>query len=115
MARRAPIADCPKATAIVLLGTLMYKSRLVPRILPTLGLIGAPIIFASVIAKYFGLYDELSVWSVVGALPIALWEFSLGVWLTFKGFKTAPITVAMAAENAPVVAGLAHRESVAAK
>ena len=47
----------------VLLGSLMYKSRLVPRWLPVLGLIGAPIIFASVIAKYFGVYDELSVWS----------------------------------------------------
>ena len=47
----------------VLLGSLMYKSGLVPRILPLLGLIGAPIIFASVIAKYFGVYDEQSVWS----------------------------------------------------
>ena len=33
------------------------------------------------------------------ALPIAVWEFSLGLYLTFKGFKaSAPIMVAAAAE-----------------
>ena len=53
----------------LLLGSLMYKSRLVPRCLPLLGLIGAPIIFASVIAKYFGVYDELSVWSGLACTP----------------------------------------------
>ena len=76
----------------VLLGTLLYKSGLVPRVLPLIGLIGAPIIFASVLAKYFGLYDELSVFSALGALPIAVWEFSLGVYLTVKGFKRCRIT-----------------------
>ena len=81
----------------VLLGSLMYKSGLVPRILPLLGLIGAPIIFASVIAKYFGVYDEQSVWSLLGALLIAVWEFSLGVYLTVKGFKPCAITAEMTA------------------
>ena len=76
----------------VLLGTLMYRSRLVPRVLPIIGLIGAPILLASVTAKYFGIYDELSTWSLVGALPIAVWEFSLGVYLTFKGFRPSPLT-----------------------
>jgi hypothetical protein len=81
----------------VLLGSLMYKSGLVPRILPLLGLIGAPIIFASVIAKYFGVYDEQSVWSLLGALLIAVWEFSLGIYLTFKGFKPCAITAQITA------------------
>jgi hypothetical protein len=81
----------------LLLGSLMYRSRLVPRWLPTLGLIGAPIIFASVIAKYFGVYDELSAWSGLAALPIAVWEFSLGVYLTVKGFRPCRITAEMTA------------------
>ena len=81
----------------LLLGSLLYKSRLVPRWLPTLGLIGAPIIFASVIAKYFGVYDELSAWSALAALPIAVWEFSLGVYLTVKGFRPCRITAQMTA------------------
>ena len=25
-------------------------------------------------------------------IPVAAWEFSLGVWLVFKGFKPCPIT-----------------------
>ncbi len=87
----------------VLLGSLMYKSRLVPRWLPVLGLIGAPIIFASVLAKYFGIYDELSVWSAVGALPIAVWEFSLGIYLTVKGFRPCAITAEITASAATPV------------
>ncbi len=84
----------------VLLGSLLYKSGLVPRILPLLGLIGAPIIFASVIAKYFGVYDEHSAWSGLGALLIGVWEFSLGVYLTAKGFKPCAITAEMTATAA---------------
>jgi hypothetical protein len=80
------------AVNALLLGTLMYRSGLVPRLLPIIGLVGAPILLASVAAKYFGLYDELSGWSLVGALPIAVWEFSLGIYLTFKGFRPSRIT-----------------------
>jgi hypothetical protein len=81
----------------LLLGFLMYKSRLVPRILPLVGLIGAPLLIASVTAKYFGIYDEHSLWSGLGALPVAAWEFSLGVYLTVKGFKPSRITAEMTA------------------
>ena len=86
------------AVNAVLLGSLLYQSRLVPRVLPVLGLIGAPLLIASVTAKYFGIYDELSAWSALAALPIAVWEFSLGVYLTVKGFKPCPITAGMANE-----------------
>ena len=89
------------AVNALLLGSLMYKSRLVPRFLPLLGLIGAPILIASVAAKYFGVYDNLSVWSGLAALPIAAWEFSLGVYLTVKGFRPSPITAGMTAANTP--------------
>jgi hypothetical protein len=67
---------------------------LVPRALPILGLIGAPILLASVVAKYFGLYDELSGWSAIGAAPVAVWEFSLGVYLLVEGFKPCRIVTA---------------------
>ena len=39
----------------ILLGTLMYRSRLVPRILPIVGLIGAPLLLAGTVATLFGL------------------------------------------------------------
>jgi Domain of unknown function (DUF4386) len=92
----------------LLLGYLMYRSRLVPRVLPVIGLIGAPILIASVIAKWFGLYDEVSSWSLLGALPIAAWEFSLGVYLTVKGFKSCAITREMTAEAASGVSRVSH-------
>lgn len=75
------------AVNALLLGTLMYRSRLVPRILPTMGLIGAPLLIAAQIAVLFGLTDRISAIAAVAALPIALWEFSLGVWLVVKGFN----------------------------
>lgn len=85
----------------LLLGTLLYKSRLVPRALPVLGLIGAPLLFASVTATIFGVFDQVSSVAAIAALPIALWEFSLGVWLVVKGFKPSPITAGLEAGDAP--------------
>ncbi len=84
----------------LLLGTLLYRSGLVPRALPTLGLIGAPILLAAVLLRLFGVIDTVSPVSALATLPIAVWEFSLGLYLTFKGFKaSAPIMVAAAAEG----------------
>ena len=91
----------------LLLGSLLYRARLVPRVLPVLGLIGAPLLIVSVLATLFGLKETVSVWSAIATLPIAVWEFSLGLWLTFKGFTTAasapaPATVAPGAPQAAV-------------
>ena len=68
----------------------MYRSRLVPRIIPTIGLIGAPLLLASSIGTLFGAWDQVSGPAFLFALPIAAWEFSLGVWMTVKGFKSTP-------------------------
>ena len=73
----------------LLLGSLMYRSRLVPRIIPTLGLIGAPILIASVITTLFRVDHQITVLAL-GFLPVAAWEFSLGVWLAVKGFRPSP-------------------------
>jgi Domain of unknown function (DUF4386) len=74
------------------LGYVMYRSGLVPRILPVVGLIGAPLLLASDIAIFFGVYDRMAPIAALAALPIAAWEFSLGVYLTVKGFKPAAVT-----------------------
>jgi hypothetical protein len=86
----------------VLLGTLLYRSRLVPRFLPVLGLIGAPLLLAADLATLFGGIGQHSSAALLGALPIAAWEFSLGVWLVARGFTAAPITTAMAASAMPL-------------
>jgi len=74
------------------LGYVLYRSGLVPRVIPMLGLIGAPLLLASDTATLFGLFGQLSPAATVAAFPIAAWEFSLGVWLVVKGFRPSPLT-----------------------
>jgi hypothetical protein len=99
---RAPM-DPWRRTALnaLLLGPLLYRSRLVPRILPVLGLIGAPLLIASAVATTFDLWGQVSALAALTALPIALWEFSLGIWLVVMGFKPSPFTTGTAATDTP--------------
>jgi hypothetical protein len=79
----------------ILLGSLLYQSRLVPRALPVLGFIGAALLLAVWFAVLFGLIRAVSLPAGVAGLTIAAWEFSLGVYLTFWGFKPSSITADM--------------------
>jgi hypothetical protein len=85
----------------LLLGTLMYRSRLVPRIIPIVGLIGAPLLIAGVIVTLSAGTGHISALQAIGTLPVAAWEFSLGVWLVVKGFRPSPITAGMEAASSP--------------
>ena len=75
----------------VLFGTLMYRSGLVPRLIPTIGLIGAPLLFAANMLTLFGHNTQTSGWSMLATLPIATWELSVGFYMTFKGFRPAAV------------------------
>lgn len=75
-----------------LLGSLLYQSRLVPRFLPVLGFFGAAMLLAGDAAVLFGLIGQRAPSTGLLAIPIAAWEFSLGLYLTFKGFKPSLIT-----------------------
>jgi len=68
------------------LGYLLYRARLVPRIIPLAGLVGAPLLFLSSVATLFGVNSQLSVLSGIAVVPIFFWEGALGVWLAVKGF-----------------------------
>jgi hypothetical protein len=81
----------------LLLGYLLFRSRLVPRIIPILGLVGAPLLLMSAITTMFGINSQVSVLSAIATLPIFLWELSLGLYLTFKGFKPSPVLALTAA------------------
>jgi hypothetical protein len=84
----------------LMVGTLMYRSGLVPRAIPALGLIGAPLLITATVATLFGVIEQYSAVGTLAALPIAVWELSLGLWLTFKGFKSsAPLMIAAAARS----------------
>ncbi|HEY2855167.1 MAG TPA: DUF4386 domain-containing protein [Gemmatimonadaceae bacterium] len=79
----------------VLLGSLLYQARLVPRWLPVLGFIGAALLVAAWFGVLVGLIGAVSAPAAIATLPIAVWEFSLGIYLTFWGFKPSPITVGL--------------------
>ncbi len=71
----------------LLLGFLLYKSRLVPRALSLIGIIGGPILLVGYIAVMFGFVGRLAPLAALSAVPVALFEFSLGIWLVAKGFN----------------------------
>jgi hypothetical protein len=84
----------PGVMAVVnaaLLGTLLHRSGLVPRVIPLMGLIGAPLFLAAMIATIYGVTDDSSLWSTVAVAPIFCWELSLGVYLTVRGFRPSAV------------------------
>jgi hypothetical protein len=94
------------AVNAVLLGSLLYQSRLVPRVLPALGFVGATVLVAGDIAVLFSVIPQHGATGVL-AVPIAIWEFSLGVYLLVKGFRPSAITALYnrtgGADNRPLV------------
>ena len=79
----------------LMLGTALYKARLVPRAIPALGLIGAPILITWVIGTMLGLTGPGTLFHAVAVMPFFIWELALGIWLTFKGFnENSPIAIA---------------------
>ena len=75
----------------LLLGFLLYQSRLVPRVLPLIGIVGAALLVASDLGVWFNLWGQTSTVTALAALPVAIFEFALGVYLIVKGFRPSPI------------------------
>lgn len=75
----------------LLLGYLLYQSRLVPRILSLTGMIGALPLVGGYIAVLFGFIGQHDPLAGLAALLVALFEFSLGIYLVTKGFRTKPM------------------------
>lgn len=80
------------AVNALLLGTVLFRAHLVPRWIPVVGLVGAPLLLISASASVLGVVDQTSPLAGAAALPIAVWELSLGLWLTFRGFLPAGAT-----------------------
>jgi hypothetical protein len=89
----------------LMLGTALYRARLVPRWLPALGIIGAPILIAYVIGTILGVTGPGTVFQGIAVFPFFTWELLLGLWLTFKGFnESSPIAIAeRAARGEPAI------------
>ena len=76
----------------ILLGSVMYRSGLVPRGMAMLGLIGGPLLIVAFVGVLFGAFEQVSLPAAIATIPEFLWELSLGIYLVVKGFKPAPIT-----------------------
>jgi hypothetical protein len=76
----------------LILGYLMYSSGLVPRKMAILGLVGGPLIIVSGTVVLFGGADAGGALQGIATIPEFLWELSLGVYCTVKGFRpSSPI------------------------
>ena len=96
------------AVNALLIGSLLYQSRLVPRWLPLLGFTGMTLLVAGDGAVLFGVIGQHASTTGLFAIPIAVWEFSLGVYLVVKGFRPSAITALygrpVAVDNRPLAA-----------
>jgi len=79
----------------LLLGFMLFQSRLVPRGLSLIGIVGGPVLLIGYFAILFGLIGQHAPLAGLFAIPVALFEFSLGIYLIVKGFKPSSITVGM--------------------
>lgn len=80
-------------TNTVVLAALLLRSGLVPRPIAVLGLVGGPLVFATNAGVMFGLYDQVSVITGLGAVPIFSWEICLAVYLIARGFRRSSVTL----------------------
>jgi hypothetical protein len=100
----------------LMLGTALYRGRLVPRALPALGIIGAPILIAYVIANILGAPVTGTIFQAVAVFPFFTWELALGLWLTFKGFnESSPLAIAERAREQASTSAAGPQVTIAAK
>jgi hypothetical protein len=75
----------------LLYSSVLYRTRLIPRALATLGLVGAVSVFVAALLELFGVIDQVSAWGAVLSLPVGVYEMALAVYLIAKGFKLSAI------------------------
>src|SRR5260221_7324890 len=72
--------DVALGPSTLMMSYLLYRSKLVPRFIAILGLVGGPLIFISAMFVMFGVYGQNSSSGAIFALPVFAYEMSLGVW-----------------------------------
>jgi hypothetical protein len=75
----------------LILGWLMYRSGLVSRRMALVGVVGGALLTTSGIAVLLGVIPQGSPVQGLMTVPEIIWEAFLGLWLTFKGFSSAPV------------------------
>lgn len=78
----------------IILTSILYKTKLVPRFISIFGLIGYALLLPAAVIGLFGILDPTpgGVGSIL-AIPVAIWEIIImPAWLFTKGFNTAAIS-----------------------
>jgi len=76
----------------LMFGTLLFRARLVPRAIPALGIIGAPVFMVFIVGTILGVTGAGTAFQAIAVAPFFIWELVVGLWMTFKGFdRNAPI------------------------
>lgn len=68
------------------MAVLLYRSRLIPRLIATLGLIGYPVLLAGCVLDMFNLVDVTRGVGLIALVPGGVFELVLPIWLLVKGF-----------------------------
>jgi hypothetical protein len=79
------------APSTLMMGLFLLRTRLVPRPIAVLGIVGGTLIFVSGVCVLFGAYQQISAWGTVTALPVFCYEMSLAGWLIVKGFDSGAL------------------------
>jgi hypothetical protein len=87
-ARISILVDFSFPPGAMIFNYLLYKTKLTPRWLAALGIIGGALLFATAPFHMFGFNPEPMEFL---ALPIAAQEMILAVWLIVKGFNPSAV------------------------
>ncbi|GAA4116142.1 DUF4386 domain-containing protein [Enteractinococcus coprophilus] len=71
----------------VVITTLLYRKRLVPRIIPMLGLIGGPLVFVWNVGLMLNIADASNAFAIFFVVPIFAWEISFAIYLIARGIR----------------------------
>jgi len=71
----------------LLLGFLLWKSRLVPRKLAGIGIAGGPLLLLGYLLVMTGVLEQHSAAAGLSAIGVFMFELILGFWLVIKGFN----------------------------
>jgi len=70
----------------LILAYLLYRTRLIPRWIAILGVIGYPVLLIGTVFDLFNVIDVTQGAGLVFVVPGGLFELILPIWLLAKGF-----------------------------
>ncbi len=79
------------AADTLVLAFLLFRSGLVARFIPILGLVGGSLLAVQASLILFGVLDQSAPSTALLSIPVFAWEISLGTYMFRKGFKVSAL------------------------